>query len=91
MRTNNILPWRPKGHLPVAVLYPKLLWTVQKQQWQIDCILQGCDTEGWSVRVLLNGDWFFCCQFPSMKDAMEAADDKYTELLNGGWAASTLQ
>jgi hypothetical protein len=90
MKANNILEWRPKSSATAASLEPTLLWTVRKQQWKIDCILQGRDLDGWSVRVLLNGQWFFCCRFTSLGDAVQSADDKYAELLNGGWAAVSI-
>src|SRR5262249_55481292 len=37
----DILRWRPKNTTPPHVLDPKLLWTLHKQQWRIDCILEG--------------------------------------------------
>jgi plasmid maintenance system killer protein len=85
MKPNNVLPWRPKIREAVAVSDSKVLWSVQKEQWKIECTLEGTESQGWSIRVLLNGQWFFCCQFASMADAVHAANDKYAELLNAGW------
>jgi hypothetical protein len=85
MSADNTLRFQPSLIAPSAVLDPRILWTLQKQQWQIDCVLQGSDAEGWSIRVLLNGQWFFNCCFNSWNEAIEAADEKHTELVTGGW------
>ena len=82
----KILPWRPKAATPAAIRDPKLLWTMQKQQWRIDCLLNGSAVDGWTVQVLLNGDWFFCCRFASWNEAVQAGTDKHAELAAGGWA-----
>jgi len=89
MDTDNILPWRASIKKRPPVLEPKVLWTVQKQRWQIDCMLQGRDPEGWCLKVLLNGQWFFSCRFTSWADAIQAADDKQAELLTGGWVIAS--
>jgi hypothetical protein len=84
MATDNILIWRPKGSAqPVAE--PELLWTMVKQQWQIDCTLQHYGRNGWSLHLLLNGYSFFQTRFRSWEDAIEGAEDKYAELVRGGW------
>jgi hypothetical protein len=86
----KILQWRPKTVEPLAVRDPRLQWTMHKQQWRIDCTLDGCAADGWSVRVLLNGGWFFCCRFTSRGEAIQAVTDKYAELLAGGWAPAAI-
>jgi hypothetical protein len=84
MERNNILAWRPKT-ASVDASEPELLWTMLKQQWQIECTLQNCGQSGWSVHVLLNGSSFFRCRFRSWEDAIEGAEDKFAELAGGGW------
>ena len=86
----NILRWRPHTTVPPAALAPKRLWILHKQSWRIECVLQGREPDGWSIRVLLNGDWFFCCRFTSWSEAIQTASDKYTELVTGGWAPTAL-
>ena len=83
MTSHNVLTWRPKTE-PVAS-EPRLLWTMHKQQWQIDCALQNCGRSGWSIQALLDGQPFFRCWFRSWTDAVECAEDKYAELVRGGW------
>jgi hypothetical protein len=85
MASDNILRWRPKGP-PQPVGEPELLWTMVKQRWQIDCTLQNFGRHGWSLHVLLNGSSFFRSRFRSWEDAIEGAEDKYAELVRGGWA-----
>ena len=86
----NILQWRPKNTTAApGVPAPRLLWTVHKQRWRIECILEGGVADGWNVRVLLNGQWFFCCRFTSWPEAIQAATDKYTELAAAGWQSPT--
>ena len=84
MGPDNILAWRPRA-ATVETPKPELLWTMVKQQWQIDCTLQNCGRHGWSVHVLLNGYSFFRCRFGSWEDAIEGAEDKFAELVRGGW------
>ena len=36
----DVLRWRPKTTTPPNMSGPKLLWTVHKQQWRIECILK---------------------------------------------------
>lgn len=82
----KILGWRPKrprGGTPTLDARP--LWTVHKQQTQIECFLQGRSADGWNIRVLLNGQWFFCCRFTSWDEAIQTAGSKYAELRAGGW------
>ena len=67
------------------------LWTVYKQQTRIECFLQGRPADGWSIRVLLNGQWFFCCRFISWDEAIQAAGGKYAELLAGGWSLTRVK
>jgi hypothetical protein len=88
MNVDNTLPWRPSCDRAVQARESRVLWTVQKQRWQIDCILQGCEGQGWGVNVLLNGDWFFSCRFASRAEAANAAGDKHAELLTSGWRPS---
>jgi hypothetical protein len=87
MSRDNILQWRPRSARHAA-LEPTLLWAVHKQLWKIECLLQASDHEAWDVRVLLNGEWFFSCRFPSLDDARRAADEKHAELLGAGWASA---
>lgn len=84
MSAHNVLPWRPKSTEAVAS-EPELLWTMQKQRWQIDCTLQNHGRGGWSVRVLLNGLAFHSRRFRTWADAIEGAEDKYAELVHTGW------
>ena len=84
MSAHNVLPWRPKSTEAVAS-EPELLWTMHKQQWQIDCTLQNLGRNGWSVRVLLNGLAFHTRRFRTWADAIEGAEDKYVELVRAGW------
>ena len=84
MSAHNVLTWRPKPTEPVLA-DPELLWTMLKQQWQIDCTLQNSGRNGWTVQVLLNGLMFFRGRFRSWADAIEGAEDKYAELVHGGW------
>ena len=88
MSANNILPWRPNLTAPPSTLDPRVLWAVRKQHCQIDCILYGRDGDGWNLRVLVNGQWFFSCRFTSWAEAARAAGDKHAELLIGGWLPS---
>ena len=81
----RILGWRPKTPKAPAILDPTLLWTMHKQQWRIDCLVHGGSDEGWSVRVLLNGRWFFCCRFTTWNEAIQAVAEKRTELEASGW------
>jgi hypothetical protein len=84
MYADNVLPWRPR----MATLSPpEVVWMMRKQQWQIDCTLQDCGKQGWSVCFLLNGQWFFRSRFRSWVGAIEAAEDKYEELSESGWTA----
>jgi hypothetical protein len=69
---------------------PKLLWTLHKQQWRIECILESREADGWNVRVLLNGRWFFCCRFGSWNEAIQAANDKHAELEATGWSSAAI-
>ena len=88
MDANNILPWRPSLATPPSTAAPKVLWTVQKQHWQIDCVMDGRDAEGWNVRVHMNGQWFFNCRFTTWAEAARVAREKHAELLLGGWLPS---
>jgi hypothetical protein len=84
MPADNVLNWRPKVGA-IAVADPELLWTMHKTKWQIDCALQNCGRNGWSVQLLLDGQTFFRCRFRSWEDAVESAEDKYAELVKSGW------
>jgi hypothetical protein len=86
----DVLRWRPKTTTPPNMSGPKLLWTVHKQQWRIECILENQEADGWNVRVLLNGRWFFCCRFGSWNEAIQAANDKHAELEAGGWSPAAV-
>lgn len=85
MNANNLLTWRPKTDTASLLSDPELIWTMHKSQWQIDCALQNCGPNGWSVQVLLDGQAFFRSRFKSWADAVESAEDKYAELVRGGW------
>jgi len=85
MIPNNLLTWRPKLEAESPLSDPELLWTMHKSRWQIDCAIQNCGRSGWSVQVLLDGQSFFRCQFRTWEDAVERAEDKYAELVHGGW------
>jgi len=90
MTGDNILPWRPKTQVQAVFSEPELLWTMHKQQWQIDCTLQNCGRIGWSIQVLLNGQPFFSHRFRMWEDAVGGAEDKYAELVRGGWTPVAL-
>ena len=83
----KILWWHPmnppRQDGPVAV---QPFWSVYKQQWRIDCMLQGRSADGWNVRVLLNGEWFFYCRFTSWNEAIRAISSKHAELVAAGWS-----
>jgi hypothetical protein len=91
MNANNLLSWRPKSDPKPVVLEPDLLWTMLKTQWQIDCALQNCGRDGWSLQMMLDGQLFFQRRFRQWEDAVEAAEDKYSELVCNGWAPVPLQ
>lgn len=84
MASQNVLTWRPKTK--PAISEPRLLWTMRKQKRQIDCALQNCGRSGWSVQVFLDGQSFVRSWFLSWVDAVECAEDKYAELVRGGWS-----
>ena len=88
MSASKILRWRPKNPVPLTAPNSKPLWTMHKQPWQVDCVLQGHNPDGWSIQIFLNGQWFFNCRFLTWADAMQAADDKQAELVSGGWVAA---
>lgn len=64
---------------------------MHKDRWQIDCALQNCGRDGWSVQMRLDGKGFFRSQFRSWEDAVEKAEDRYAELVRGGWTPVPLQ
>ena len=84
---NNVLRWRPrrpKGDTQAAE-YP--LWSMHKQQWRIDCQLQGGGRDHWKAVFFINGCWLFSCRFRSWALAVSAADDKHADLVASGWTA----
>ena len=91
MNADNLLPWRPKPNERRVLSDPELLWTMLKSQWQIDCALQNCGRDGWSVQVILDGQLFFQRRFRQWADAVESAEDKYAELVRGGWTPVPLK
>jgi hypothetical protein len=91
MSAHNLLEWRPKTGEKAVVSDPDLLWTMLKNQWQIDCALQNCGKDGWSVQTLLDGQLFFQRRFRRWEDAVESAEDKYAELVRTGWSPVPLQ
>lgn len=91
MALNNVLPWRSKSEAESPVSEPELLWTMLKNRWQIDCALQDRGRTGWSVQLLLDGQPFFRRQFRTWEDAVERAEDRYAELVRGGWTPVPLR
>jgi len=64
---------------------PEYVWTMVKQEWQIDCVVEDEGPARCAVRVLLNGQWFFRTHFTSRAQAVKSAEAKYDELWNDGW------
>jgi len=91
MRAQNVLSWRPKTVAADQVAGdPALLWTMRRDRWQIECILQDHGRRGWTLQVMLNGLTFFRSWFRSWEDAIESAEDRYASLVHGGWTAVPL-
>jgi hypothetical protein len=83
---SRLLAWRPKAAVPPPAVRPsEYLWTMAKQQWRIDCVVDECGRLGWAVRVLINRRLFFRCEFPTWVAAVDAAEIKYAELFRAGW------
>ena len=86
MGTPNVLTWRRKPAAPEPVVGdPSLLWTMRRDRWLIDCVLQDCGRRGWTLQVQLNGLTFFRSSFRSWEDAIESAEDRYAALVHSGW------
>ena len=82
----KILWWRPtSAPPPTGSSASRQFWSLHKQQWRIDCVLQGRSAEGWDVRVLLNDQWFFNCRVASWNEAIQTVGGKYAELIAAGW------
>jgi hypothetical protein len=84
---SRVIAWRPKPAVPPPVVrQSEYLWTMVKQRWQIDCVIEEGGRLGWTVRVLINRRLFFRCLFPTWPAAIDAAEIKYAELFSAGWA-----
>ena len=83
---SRVIAWAPKTIATPPVVRPsEYLWTMVKQQWQIDCVVEEGGRLGWAIRVLINRRLFFRCEFPTWVAAVDAAEIKYTELFRAGW------
>ena len=83
---SRVIAWRPKsGVAPPVARQSEYLWTMVKQRWQIDCVIEEAGRLGWTVRVLINRRLFFQCEFPTWVAAVDAAEIKYAELFRAGW------
>jgi len=85
MPARKVLPWRPRSEQPAPIGDPALLWTMRRDRWQIECVLQDRGRQGWTLHGLLNGLTFFHSPFKSWEDAIENAENRYAALVDGGW------
>jgi hypothetical protein len=84
----RVIAWRPKTAASRAPAPTEHRWTMAKQEWRITCVVEQSGRLGWAIRVLMNGEWLFRCEFPTWTAAVNAADTKYAELMGAGWTAA---
>lgn len=86
MNEGRVIPWRPKvAAPPPPTRPPRYAWSVVKQTWQIDCVVEEGERLDWALRVFINNRWFFRCEFPTWVLAVDAAELKYAQLSSAGW------
>ena len=61
-----------------------------KREWRIDCVVEQGGRLDWAIRVLINGRWFFRCEFPTWVAAVDAAEIKHAELFRAGWTPAPI-
>jgi hypothetical protein len=83
--SRSLIAWQPTPAVPPVARQSEYLWTMVKQRWQIDCVIEEAGRLGWTVRVLINRRFFFRCEFPTWVAAVDAAEIKYAELVRAGW------
>src|SRR5687768_9635569 len=77
---SRVIPWRPKVAPPTPPARPpQYAWSVVKQTWQIDCVVEEGERLDWALRVFINNRWFFRCEFPTWVSAVDAAEVKYAQ------------
>jgi len=82
----RVLAWRPKVAVPPRPTRPpEYVWRMVKEEWRIECVVEEGRRHDWAIRVLINGRWFFRCEFPTWVGAVDAAEIKYAELVRAGW------
>jgi hypothetical protein len=85
---DTILPWRPRTAPANAPASDSTLWSMHKGTSQIECRIRDQGRHGWRLVFLINGEWYFSCQFEAWTLAIAAADDKHAELERSGWSAN---
>lgn len=89
MRESRILPWRPRSAKGLPASRIENLWTMAKQDFEVRCAIEPGGCLGWMVRVQMNGQWGFRCEFTTRSAALEAAEIKFFELSYAGWTPAT--
>ena len=87
----RVIQWRPRIAVPPPANHaPEYVWTMVKQDWRIDCVVEEGGRLGWNLRVFVNHRWFFRCAFPTYVAAVDAAEIKYAELVRAGWTPAPI-
>jgi hypothetical protein len=61
------------------------VWSMRKDNEQIDCAFLGHGEWGWEMQLLRNGEWFYGRRRTLRAEAQAEADDKRDELKRDGW------
>jgi hypothetical protein len=89
VRESRILPWRPRSPKGPSTGRIENLWTLAKQDFEVRCAIEAGGRLGWMVRVQMNQQWGFQCEFTTRSAALEAAEIKFFELSSTGWTPAT--
>ena len=81
---NNVLQWRPRRPR-TAQGQEYRLWSMRRENAQIDCEIEDLGEFGWSVMFRINGQWSVSCRHQSWASAIAAADEKHDDLEAAGW------